>query len=79
MGASSREARSLCEAAVYEKLDPEILDVIRFGMKSRCGEHFSMKSSAALVVAERCEDFAERWDFIFGIVILFGVFSTFFS
>ena len=51
MGASTREARSLFEAAVYEeKLDPEILDVIRFGMKSRWVEHFSMESSAALVL-----------------------------
>jgi hypothetical protein len=37
----SREARSLFEAAVYEeKLDPEILDVIRFGMKSPLGGAF---------------------------------------
>ena len=51
MGASTREARSLFEAAVHEeKLDPEILDVIRFGMKSRWVEHFSMESSAALVL-----------------------------
>jgi len=51
MGASTREARSLFEAAVFEeKLDPEILDVIRFGMKSRWVEHFSMESSAALVL-----------------------------
>ncbi|KIM43842.1 hypothetical protein M413DRAFT_26133 [Hebeloma cylindrosporum] len=51
MGASTREARRLFEAAVHdEKLDPEILDVIRFGMKSRWVEHFSMESSAALVL-----------------------------
>ena len=41
----------LFEAAVYEeKLDLEILDVIRFGMKSHWVEHFSMESSAALVL-----------------------------
>lgn len=46
-----REVRSLFEAAVHEeKLDPEILDVIWFGMKSRWVEHLSMESSAAFVL-----------------------------
>jgi len=49
MGASTREARTLFESAVHdEKLDPEILDIIRFGMKSRWVEHFSMEGSAVL-------------------------------
>jgi hypothetical protein len=49
MGASTREARGLFGATVHdEKLDPEILDIIRFGMKSRWVEHFSMEGSAAL-------------------------------
>lgn len=48
---STREARNLFEAVVFEeKLNPEILDVIQFGMKSCWVEHFLMESSAALVL-----------------------------
>ena len=51
MGVSMREVRNLFKAIVFEeKLDPEILDVIWFGMKSHWVEHFSMESSAALVL-----------------------------
>ena len=51
MGATTSEARRIFQMAVKgdETLDGEILDVIRFGMKSRWLQHFSMESSVALV------------------------------
>ncbi|PPQ94175.1 hypothetical protein CVT25_003811 [Psilocybe cyanescens] len=53
MGATTTEARGLFEAAIVdEKLDPEILDVVRFGMKSRWVEHFSMEGAAAVVLGD---------------------------
>ena len=54
MGATTSEARRIFQMAVKgdETLDGEILDVIRFGMKSRWLQHFSMESSAALVVSD---------------------------
>jgi hypothetical protein len=52
MGASTAEARGLFQAALkgvdHDKLDPDILDVIRYGMKSRWVEHFSMEGEAAI-------------------------------
>lgn len=52
MGASTAEARGLFQAALkgvdHDKLDPDILDVIRYGMKSRWVEHFSMEEAAAI-------------------------------
>ncbi|KAF8184760.1 hypothetical protein BJ912DRAFT_973913 [Pholiota molesta] len=52
MGASTAEARGLFQATLkgvdHDKLDPDILDVIRYGMKSRWVEHFSMEGEAAI-------------------------------
>ena len=59
MGATTTEARGIFQKAVVlkdvdgksnEVLDGEILDVVRFGMKSRWVEHFSMEAPAAIVV-----------------------------
>ncbi|KAH9476097.1 Beige protein-like protein 1 [Psilocybe cubensis] len=53
MGATTAEARGLFAAAIVDdKLDPEILDVARFGMKSRWVEHFSMEGPAAVVLGD---------------------------
>jgi hypothetical protein len=54
MGATTSEARVIFQRAIRpdETLDTEILDVIRFGMKSRWPEHFSMESPAALLLTE---------------------------
>lgn len=42
MGATTSEARRMIQKGVKgdETLDEKILDVIRFGMKSRCLQHF---------------------------------------
>jgi len=55
MGATTEEARRILQHAVEkdgeeEKLDLDMLDLVRYGMKSRWLEHFSMESPAALVV-----------------------------
>ncbi|KAG5645386.1 hypothetical protein DXG03_006339 [Asterophora parasitica] len=54
MGATTSEARLIFQKTIKEDntLDTEILDVIRFGIKSRWLEHFSMESPAALVLQE---------------------------
>ncbi|KAG6858546.1 hypothetical protein C0995_015812 [Termitomyces sp. Mi166 len=54
MGATTSEARLIFEKTIREDktLDTEILDVVRFGIKSRWLEHFSMESPAALVLQE---------------------------
>jgi hypothetical protein len=54
MGATTSEARVIFQRAIKqdETLDTEVLDIIRFGMKSRWLEHFSMESHAALVLSE---------------------------
>ncbi|KAF8154493.1 hypothetical protein B0H34DRAFT_660452 [Crassisporium funariophilum] len=65
MGADTTEARVIFQRAVgkgkekEEKegegegvLDGEILDVVRFGMKSRWVEHFSMEAPASVVVRD---------------------------
>ncbi|KAJ2916640.1 hypothetical protein MD484_g3777, partial [Candolleomyces efflorescens] len=39
----------IAEGEEEESLDPEMLDLVRFGMKSRWSEHFSLESPAALV------------------------------
>lgn len=54
MGATTSEARIIFQKAIKEDntLDTEVLDVIRFGMKSRWLEHISMESPAALVLKE---------------------------
>jgi len=50
MGATTLEARSIFEKALKSDgtLDTEVLDLIRFGMKSRWLEHLSLESPAAL-------------------------------
>ncbi|TFK65264.1 beach-domain-containing protein [Pluteus cervinus] len=54
MGATTAEARFIFQRAVKEDdtLDPDILDVIKYGMKSRWLEHISMESPAALTLSE---------------------------
>ena len=61
MGATTTEARGIFQKAVVlkevdgksnEVLDGEILEVVRFGMKSRWVEHFSMETPAAIVVRD---------------------------
>ncbi|KAG6816009.1 hypothetical protein H0H87_009501 [Tephrocybe sp. NHM501043] len=54
MGATTSEARLIFQKAIKDDntLDTEILDVIRFGIKSRWLEHFSLESPAALVLQE---------------------------
>lgn len=55
MGSTTEEARNILKHAVVtgedgqEKLDPDMLDLVRFGMKSRWLEHFSLETPAALV------------------------------
>lgn len=62
MGASTAEARILFQAAVQnseqEKLDLDVLDVIRFGMKSRWVEHFSMEGAAGITLQSSTDS---RW------------------
>lgn len=59
MGTSTTEARKIFQAAVIsgdkERLDPDILDIIRFGMRSRWVEHFSLEGNGAVVVSD------EKW------------------
>lgn len=54
MGATTSEARLILQKTIKDDktLDTEILDVVRFGIKSRWLEHFSMESPAALVLQE---------------------------
>ena len=58
MGANTTEARRLLQATVIrqdsseETLDPEMLEIIRFGMKSRWIEHFSLEGKASIVVSD---------------------------
>jgi len=53
-GATTSEARRIFQQVAKgdKTLDGEILDVIRFGMKSHWLQHFLMESSAALVVSD---------------------------
>ncbi|KAJ7639738.1 beach-domain-containing protein [Mycena polygramma] len=54
MGATPLVARSLFQRVVKsdETLDAELLEVIRYAMKSRWLEHFSMESPASLTLSE---------------------------
>ncbi|KAJ7454045.1 beach-domain-containing protein [Mycena galericulata] len=54
MGATPAVARLLFQRVVKpdETLDAELLEVIRYGMKSRWLEHFSMESPASLTLTE---------------------------
>ncbi|KAJ7615896.1 beach-domain-containing protein [Roridomyces roridus] len=54
MGATPDVARLLFQRVVREDniLDAELLEVIRYGMKSRWLEHFSMESPASLTLTE---------------------------
>ncbi|KAF7329558.1 hypothetical protein MKEN_00218700 [Mycena kentingensis (nom. inval.)] len=54
MGATPAVARFLFQRVVREDdtLDAELLEVIRYGMKSRWLEHFSMESPASLALTE---------------------------
>lgn len=52
LGSEPAHARAILQKAVQQGdiLDPEMLDLIRYGMKSRWVDHFSMESPSALVV-----------------------------
>lgn len=60
MGATTEDARRILQKAVIEdpslpedsreRLDSEVLEIIRYGMKSRWSEHFSFEGAASLVV-----------------------------
>ncbi|KAJ7151346.1 beach-domain-containing protein [Mycena crocata] len=54
MGATPAVARLLFQTVVKEDetLDAELLEVIRYGMKSRWLEHFSMESPASMTLTE---------------------------
>jgi len=57
LGANTTEARRIFQAAVIhedgkEKLDTDILEVIRFGMKSRWVGHFSLEGRASVVITD---------------------------
>lgn len=58
MGATTTEARGIFQKAIVADgksdgvLDGEILEVVRFGMKSRWIEHFSMETPAAIIVRD---------------------------
>jgi hypothetical protein len=54
MGVTTSEARAIFQKVIRsdETLDTEVLDIIRFGMKSRWLEHFSMESPAAILLSE---------------------------
>ncbi|KAJ7075426.1 beach-domain-containing protein [Mycena belliarum] len=54
MGATPAVARMLFQTVVRgdETLDAELLEVIRYGMKSRWLQHFSMESPASLTLTE---------------------------
>lgn len=58
MGTNTTEAKRIFQAAVMrrqesgdETLDPEILEILRFGMKSRWVEHFSLEGGASIVIS----------------------------
>lgn len=72
LGAEPAHARLILQRVVQEgeTLDPEMLDLIRYGMKSRWVDHFSMESSSALVVSD--ED--NRGLPASGITFMVGVF-----
>lgn len=54
MGATTSVTRSIFQKTLKDDqtLDTEILDTLRFGIKSRWMEHFSMESQAALIMTE---------------------------
>lgn len=54
LGTAIPVSRLILQKAIKDddSLDPDVLDVIRAGMKARWPEHFSMESSAALVLAQ---------------------------
>lgn len=57
MGANTTEARRIFQTAIIhedgkEKLDAEILELIRSGMKSRWVEHFSLEGKASIVISD---------------------------
>ncbi|KAF9449865.1 beach-domain-containing protein [Macrolepiota fuliginosa MF-IS2] len=54
LGSEPAHARAILQKAVQQgdNLDPEMLDLIRYGMKSRWVDHFSMESSSSLIVTD---------------------------
>jgi len=57
MGANTTDSRRIFQAAIVrtdgvEKVDAEILEVIRLGMRSRWVEHFSLEGRAAIHISD---------------------------
>lgn len=57
IGANTTEARQILQAAIIhedgkDKLDADVLEVVRFGMKSRWVEHFSLEGSASIIISD---------------------------
>jgi hypothetical protein len=54
LGAAPPHARLILQRVVHEDetLDVEMLDLVRYGMRSRWVDHFSMESSSALVITD---------------------------
>ncbi|KXN83156.1 hypothetical protein AN958_01769 [Leucoagaricus sp. SymC.cos] len=54
LGADPSHARAILRETVHagDKLDPEMLDLIRYGMKSRWVDHFSMESFSTIVISD---------------------------
>ena len=84
MGATTRDARGIFQKAVVlkevdeknvEVLDGEILEVVRFGMKSRWVEHFSMETPAAIVVRDDKFKGLPATGFTFMVSLFFLLFS----
>ncbi|EKM77777.1 hypothetical protein AGABI1DRAFT_121854 [Agaricus bisporus var. burnettii JB137-S8] len=54
LGAAPPQARLILQRVIREDdtLDAEMLDLVRYGMRSRWVDHFSMESSSALVITD---------------------------
>ena len=80
MGATTTEARSIFQKAVTLNevdgksngvLHGEILEVVRFGMKSHWVEHFSMQTPAAVVVRDHKFKGLPAMGFTFMVSLIF--------
>ena len=54
LGANASEVRSIFRAAVNEddSLNPQVLEILRAGMKARWPDHFSLEKRAAIKFTE---------------------------
>lgn len=73
IGASATEARALFKQAINEdgSLSPEVLDLIRAGMKARWPEHFSFEGRSALVFKDENVKGLPATGFTYMVRILF--------